>query len=149
VAGRDDGRPRDRPGDARVESPLETRGRLRMIGAGLPTPELQVEIRSTGRLVAVVDAWFDEAAVAVESDGQVKYRDPWRGRTPEQVRCDEKRREDQLRALGIRVVRVPDADLRGRWSRIADRLTRLTRSPGPIGRRFTATLRPQHLPGRT
>jgi len=37
---------------------------------------LQVEIRTPGRLVAVVDAWFDEAAVAVEFDGQVKYREP-------------------------------------------------------------------------
>jgi hypothetical protein len=35
---------------------LETRGRLRMVGAGLPQPELQVEIRTIGRLVAVADA---------------------------------------------------------------------------------------------
>jgi hypothetical protein len=69
--------------DGRAESPLETRGRLRIVGAGLPRPELQVEIRTAGRLVAVVDAWFDDAAVAVEFDGQVKYTAPWRGRTPE------------------------------------------------------------------
>lgn len=41
--------------DGRSESPLETRGRLRIIGAGLPAPQLQVEIRAGGRLVGVVD----------------------------------------------------------------------------------------------
>ena len=97
--------------DGRAESPLETRGRLRMLGAGLPPPELQVEIKDGGRLVGVVDAWFDEAAVAVEFDGQVKYTDPWRGRSPERVLWDEKRREDELRSLDIRVVRVVDADI--------------------------------------
>jgi hypothetical protein len=41
--------------DGRAESALETRGRLKIIGAGLPTMELQVEIRVAGRLIAVVD----------------------------------------------------------------------------------------------
>jgi hypothetical protein len=41
--------------DGRAASPLETRGRLRIVGAGLPTPELQVEVRTGGRLVGVVD----------------------------------------------------------------------------------------------
>ena len=68
--------------DGRAESPLETRGRLRIVGAGLPTPALQVEIHAGGLLVAVVDAWFEDAAVAVEFDGKVKYTDPWRGRIP-------------------------------------------------------------------
>ena len=64
--------------DGRAESALETRGRLRIVGAGLPRPQLQTEIRTDGRLVAVVDAWLDDAAVAVEFDGRVKYTDPWR-----------------------------------------------------------------------
>jgi hypothetical protein len=42
--------------DGRAESPLETRGRLRIVGAGLPSPELQVEIWAGGRRIAVVDA---------------------------------------------------------------------------------------------
>ena len=46
---------------AGAELPLETRGRLRIVGgADLPAPELQVEIRSGGRLVGIVDGWFDE-----------------------------------------------------------------------------------------
>ena len=129
--------------DGRAESPLETRGRLRIVGAGLPRPELQVEIRTGGRLVGVVDAWFDEAAVAVEFDGRVKYTDPWRGRSPERVLWDEKRREDELRALDIRVVRIADADLGARWPRVEARLRRLLARPGPAGRRFTATPRLQ------
>jgi len=127
--------------DGRAESPLETRGRLRIVGSGLPTPELQVEIRTAERLVAVVDAWFDDAAVAVEFDGRVKYTDPWRGRSPERVLWEEKRREDQLRSLDIRVVRVVDADVDGGWARIESRLRQLLATPGPSSRRFSATPR--------
>jgi len=127
--------------DGRAESPLETRGRLRIVGAGFPAPELQVEIRSDGRRVGVVDAWFEEAAVAVEFDGRVKYTDPWRERSAEQVLWDEKRREDELRALDIRVVRVADADLGSRWPQVERRLRGLLASAGPPVRRFTATPR--------
>ena len=123
--------------DGRAESPLETRGRLRMVGAGLPTPELQVEIRVGGRLVAVVDGWFDDAAVAVEFDGRVKYTDPWRDRSPGQVLWEEKRREDALRALDIRVVRIADADVGPAWPVTEQRLRQLTSTPGPAERRFT------------
>jgi hypothetical protein len=129
--------------DGRAESPLETRGRLRIVGAGLPTPELQVEIRTAGRLVAVVDAWFDDAAVAVEFDGQVKYTAPWRGRTPERVLWEEKRREDELRSLDIRVVRVVDADLGDHWPVVERRLRGAVSTPGPAPRSFTANPRPR------
>jgi hypothetical protein len=127
--------------EGRAESPLETRGRLRIVGAGLPKPERQVEIRIGSRLVAVVDAWFDEPAVAVEFDGRIKYSDPWRGRSPERVLWEEKRREDELRALDIRVVRIADADLGARWTDTETQLGRLLEIPGPSIRRFTATPR--------
>jgi predicted transcriptional regulator of viral defense system len=128
--------------DGRAESPLETRARLRILGAGLPTPELQVEIRAGGRLVGVVDAWFEEAAVAVECDGRVKYTDPWRNRTPREVLWEEKRREDELRALDIRVVRLADADIEpARWPPVEERLRRLVATAGPPLRRFTAVPR--------
>jgi hypothetical protein len=127
--------------DGRAESPLETRGRLRIVGSGLPTPLLQVEIRTRGRLVAVVDAWFEEAAVAVEFDGRVKYTEPWRGRDPRQVLWEEKRREDELRALGIGVVRITDQDVGGGWPAVERRLRSLLAVPGPTRRTFTATPR--------
>jgi hypothetical protein len=131
--------------DGRAESPLETRGRLRIVGAGLPGPQLQTEIHAGGRLVGVVDAWFEEAAVAVEFDGKVKYSDPWRGRSPEKVLWEEKRREDELRSLDIRVVRVVDADLGAPWPEVEARLSALLASPGPANRRFTATPRARGL----
>lgn len=131
--------------DGRAESPLETRGRLRIVGAGLPTPELQVEIRTGGRLVGVVDAWFEDAAVGVEFDGRIKYTDPWRERSPERVLWDEKRREDELRALDIRVVRVVEDDLGIRWPGSERRLQELLGSPGPRDRRFTAVPRTRGL----
>jgi Transcriptional regulator, AbiEi antitoxin len=127
--------------DGRAESPLESRGRLRIVGAGFTTPELQVEIRSAGRLVGVVDAWFDEPAVAVEFDGRIKYADPWRGRSPERVLWEEKRREDELRGLDIQVLRIADADLGARWTDVEARLRRLLSTPGPASRRFTARAR--------
>jgi hypothetical protein len=125
--------------DGRAESPLETRGRLRLVGAELPPTDLQVEIRVGRRLVGVVDAWLEESAVAVEFDGRVKYADPWRGRSPEQVLWDEKRREDELRGLDIRVVRMAEADVHlPRWARVEERLRGLVATPGPPVRRFTA-----------
>ena len=78
--------------DGRAESPLETRGRLALLASGLPAPELQVEIHGLRGFVARVDAWYDDAAVAIEFDGQVKYTDPRNGRSPAQVAWDEKRR---------------------------------------------------------
>ena len=124
--------------DGRAESPLETRGRLRMVGADMAPDDLQVEIRAGGRLVGVVDAWFEDSAVAVEFDGRIKYSDPWRGRSPEQVLWEEKQREDELRALDIRVVRIADADLGATWWRTEERLHRMLTTPGPTSRRFTA-----------
>ena len=69
----------------------------------------------------------------------MKYTDPWRDRTPERVLWEEKRREDELRALDIRVVRIADADLGAGWPRIENRLRELLGRPGPSIRRFTAT----------
>ena len=127
--------------DGGAASALETRGRLRMVGAGLPSPELQVEIWTGGRLIPVVDAWFEEAAVAVEFDGRVKYTKPWRDRSPDRVLWEEKRREDELRSLDITVVRIVDADLGAHWPVIEQRLSRLLSTPGPTRRRFTTHAR--------
>jgi hypothetical protein len=132
--------------DGRAESPLGTRGRLHIVGSGLPTPELQVEIRTGGRLVGVVDGWFDEAAVAVEFDGRIKYTDPWRNRSPERVLWEEKRREDELRALDIRVIHITGDNLGARWQATERRLRTLLAAPGPAPRSFTATPRRFRVP---
>ncbi|WP_299952862.1 type IV toxin-antitoxin system AbiEi family antitoxin domain-containing protein [uncultured Modestobacter sp.] len=127
--------------DGRAESPLETRGRLRVIGAGLASFEPQVEIWAGGRLVAVVDGWYDDAAVAVEFDGREKYTDPWRDRSPGQVLWEEKRREDALRGLEVRVLRIADADVTRGWPPVEQRLRDLLSRPGPTVRRFTVVRR--------
>jgi hypothetical protein len=128
--------------DGRAESPLESRGRLRIIGSGFPRPELQVEIHAGGRMVGVVDAWFEEAAVALEFDGRIKYTDPWRERTAGQVLWEEKRREDEMRSLDIRLVRIAEADLGVRWPLVVEqRLGGLLATPGPAARRFTTVRR--------
>ncbi len=128
--------------DGRAESPLETLGRLRILRSGLPSPELQVEIRDARGLVGRVDAWYEGAAVAVEFDGLVEYEDPRDGRSPARVLWEEKRREDRLRDLDIRVVRVVRADLGPAWDRVRSRLASLLATPLTGPRRFTVVRRP-------
>jgi predicted transcriptional regulator of viral defense system len=123
--------------DGRAESPLETRGRLALRAAGLPVPQIQVQIHDHAGLIGRTDMWFEEAALAVEFDGQVKYTDPWK--SPGRVLWDEKLREDRLRATGARVVRVVAADLHADlWSRKVQQIARVLATPYVGPRRFTA-----------
>jgi hypothetical protein len=126
-----------------AESPLETQGRLALLAAGLPLPELQVELHDSRGFVARIDAWYDDAAVALEFDGRVKYTDPTGGRSPADVLWDEKRREDKVRDLGVRFVRVVKADMGGAWPGVVARLRGLFAAPSPAPRRFTVVRRPE------
>ena len=128
--------------DGRAESPLETRGRLAILAAGLPSPELQVELWDADGFVARVDGWYDDAAVALEFDGRVKYLDPRHGE-PGDVLWREKRREDRIRALDVRTVRLAHADLGASWPHTVERLRGLLTSR-PIGpRRFRVVRLPE------
>jgi hypothetical protein len=93
--------------DGRSESVGETRSRLALLGAGLPGPVLQHVITSaTGRHVGRVDFWWPRHRTVGEFDGRVKYGRLLRpGQEPGDVVFEEKRREDLLRADGLRVVR--------------------------------------------
>ncbi len=93
--------------DGRAGSPGESISRAGMHALGMPVPELQREFHDRHGLIGVVDFWWPEAGVVGEFDGRVKYeREDLRGgRTPGEVVVAEKRREDRLRALGLRVVR--------------------------------------------
>ncbi|PWW22499.1 hypothetical protein JD79_01653 [Geodermatophilus normandii] len=133
--------------DGRAESPLESRGRLALLEAGLPCPELQVEVHGPRGFVARVDAWYEEAGVAVEFDGRVKYLDPVDGREVGEVLWREKRREDRLRELGIRVVRLAREDVAPRRRReLAVRVGVLLAEPMAGVRRFRVVRTGQ--PGR-
>ena len=131
--------------DGRAESPLETRGRLAMLASGLPAPALQVEIHDAAGRLGRVDAWYEDAAVAIEFDGQVKYTDPRHAASPGQVLWKEKRREDRMRAVGIRVVRIVNEDLASTWPRTAARISGLLTAPYVGPRRFRAV--PADEPG--
>lgn len=131
--------------DGRAESPLETRGRLATLASGLPRPELQVEIHDAGGLVGRVDAWYDDAAVAIEFDGQVKYTDPRYASSPSKVLWEEKRREDAMRSLGVRFVRLVNEDLGSPWPGTAARIAGLLAAPYIGPRRFHAV--PTEEPG--
>jgi hypothetical protein len=134
--------------DGRAESPLESRGRLALLAAGLPRPELQVELHGPRGPVARVDAWYEDAAVAVEFDGRVKYLDPFDGRDPGEVLWREKRREDLVRELGVRVVRLTQEDvLPRRRSDLAARLAPLLAAPPAGVRRFTVVRRREPAAG--
>ncbi|TQN37472.1 hypothetical protein FHU33_4124 [Blastococcus colisei] len=131
--------------DGRAESPLETRGRLALLASGLPRPELQVEIHDAAGFVGRVDAWYEDAAVAIEFDGQVKYTDPQYASSPGEVLWKEKRREDRMRAVGVRVVRVVNDDLGPPWPEMAARIGGLLAAPYVGPRRFRAV--PTDEPG--
>lgn len=128
--------------DGRAESPLETRGRLSLLDAGLPCPELQVELHGPRGLVARVDGWYEDAGVALEFDGRVKYDDPRDGRTPAEVAWEEKRREDRIRDLDVPVVRVVQADL-PRLQGPVERLKYLMSRPSSGPRRYRVVRRPE------
>jgi hypothetical protein len=129
--------------DGRAESPLETKGRLRLVASGLPLPELQVDLYSDEGFLGRADAWYEQAAVALEFDGRVKYDDPRGARTPAEVAWEEKRREDGIRAVDVRVVRIVNEDFGPRWPGVVARLRDLLATPYVGRRRFTVVRRPE------
>jgi hypothetical protein len=109
---------------------------LTLAALGLPPFVPQVELWADGRLLKVADGWYPEAALALEFDGRIKYRQPRFGRTPDEELWREKRAEDLLRSLGVRFVRVATEDL-GRGRRALDRQVRRSLgTPGPAVRDF-------------
>lgn len=93
--------------DARAESPAESYSRWQMARSGLPTPELQFEVRDAdGNWVARTDFGWEHLKLVGEVDGMGKYGKLLRpGRTTEQAVRDEKRREDAIRDCGYDFVR--------------------------------------------
>lgn len=93
---------------AASESPGESWTRLVFHGLGLAQPQQQAMILDEhGAFVARVDFLFHKARLIVEFDGAIKYA----GADGPAALIAEKRREDRLRQLGFRVVRLTWADL--------------------------------------
>ena len=68
--------------------------------------------------------------------------EPATGRTPAEVAWDEKRREDKVRGLDVRVVRIVQADL-PRFEPVASRLHELLARPLTGPRHFRAVRTPE------
>jgi hypothetical protein len=85
--------------DGRSESVGESRSRALIIQAGLPLPDLQVEVRrADGTLVGRSDFGWRRHRVLGEFDGRVKYGRLLRpGQDPGDAVFQEKRREDAIR----------------------------------------------------
>jgi very-short-patch-repair endonuclease len=84
--------------DPKAESPQETRVRLRLLRAGLPTPVTQYRVHSGLREVARVDFAWPERKLALEYDGADHTKDDRRGLDIDRL--------DELRKLGWTVIVV-------------------------------------------
>ena len=100
-------------GDARAESPGESRSRVLMHRLGLPMPTLQREFcNDVGEVDARVDFDWAEHGACGEFDGEVKYGRLLRpGRTLDQTIRYEKEREERLRQHGRWTIRWSEAQL--------------------------------------
>ena len=107
------------------ESPLESITRLAIHDSGLPIPELQVEIWDPiTRVMWRVDMLWRSRRLILEADGRVKYVADalWR----------ERRREERLRRLGYRLVRVFWDDVVRGWVATEARIRAELAAPPPI-----------------
>jgi len=88
-------------------SPQETRARLAIVRAGLPEPELQVDIvDEAGRFVGRVDMAYPEQRIVVEYEGD-------HHRTDAEQWGRDLRRYREMERLGWAVVRWTKSDLSG------------------------------------
>ncbi len=98
--------------DGLSESVGESRSRVMIHRAGLPKPELQVEvIAADGTFLARGDFGYRKHRVLGEFDGKVKYGVSVAGPDPADALFREKLREDAVRDAGWAVVRWVWADL--------------------------------------
>lgn len=111
--------------DSAAESPGESLCRLVMAELGLPVPVSQVNLYdAAGRWIARSDFLLGEYGVVIEFDGLVKYGGIEGAPDARKAVIDEKRREDEIRATGLMVVRFIWADLYER-DRLASRVRRV------------------------
>lgn len=115
------------------QSALESLGRVALLDRGAPEPELQLEVRRWGELVARVDQGWRDLLLVVEADGAIKYTDEWRP----QPLLTEKRRQERIEQCGLSVVRYDWAEawhtptlLMTRWSAAAATAAQRRLAPG-------------------
>ena len=90
---------------APAESPMETRLRWLLIQAGLPCPEVQIDLRDDeGRFVGRADLYYPAARLVLEYDG---------GNHRERL-VEDDRRQNLLLNAGYRLLRFTAADIHQR-----------------------------------
>lgn len=110
--------------DAGAQSPPETRTRLLLIRAGLPTPETQVQVCNEWDYpIATCDLGWRRWRTVVEYDGAHHWQD-------ERQRDRDIHRYAEIADLGWRVVRVNASMLRCHRELIVERVSRNLRDAG-------------------
>ena len=90
--------------DPRAESPMESRLRILLVGAGLPTPDVNSSIEDEkGQFVARPDLLYRAQRLAIEFDGG-NHRDRL---------VDDNRRQNRLIQAGYRLLRFTAVDVYG------------------------------------
>jgi very-short-patch-repair endonuclease len=84
-----------------AESPMETRLRWLLLKAGLPRPQVQTELRDSGRFLGRADLYYPSARLVIEFDG-ANHRDRL---------VEDNRRQNSLTTAGFRVLRFTAADI--------------------------------------
>ncbi len=99
--------------DDRIESAGESFCRAVIHQLGFVLPTLQHVFWDGRTMIGRGDFYWPESRVLVEFDGKVKYLDETMlaGRSTSEVVVEEKRREDRIRAQGIKVIRLTWVDL--------------------------------------
>ncbi len=119
--------------DGRIESAGESLCRSVIHHLGFIAPVPQYEFWDGGVLLGRGDFYWPEQRVLLEFDGLAKYTNPQfrDGRTAGEVVVEEKLREDRIRRLGIRVVRLT-------WDEL--------KQPSEVARLLTSAGIPQRQP---
>jgi hypothetical protein len=94
--------------------------RLLVHDAGFDAPRLQHRLEDGDGLIGFADFYWPDPGLVLEFDGRRKYSaDEFTNGAPaEDIVWREKRREDRIRSLGIRVVRATWEDLHGDSPRV-------------------------------
>lgn len=107
--------------DAGAESPMETRLRLILVGAGLPRPDTQVELHDArGVFLARTDLYYPSARLAVEYDGDGHRLSL----------TDDNRRQNRLVEAGHKILRFTAPDVYGSPDAVVERV-RAALAAGP------------------
>jgi very-short-patch-repair endonuclease len=93
-----------------AESPMETRLRWLLIDAGLPGPQVQVDLHNaSGRFVGRADLYYPQARLVIEYDG-ANHRDRM---------TEDLRRQNAILSAGFRLLRFTFADVNERPHSVA------------------------------